>query len=177
MSDQPGLFDRATLAAWRIVNVAGWTALAFVVAEATHAFLTAWLNGRAALHAVAFELNARPGAEEGVDDFIAKFGLRIGLTVLIAFLVGSIVGLRVWRRQAFYAGVAAAVYVAHTLIAWEQSIGASIWLSVLYDLIVVSTIAIASRIAGRIASRRPAIPEVGLLAQELSDEGLPQEGR
>src|SRR5207247_2553315 len=94
---------------------------AFVAATAAHGFLTIGIAQRRGLSAIAFDLNARPGTEEGIDDFIAKFGLRIGLTLLLGLLIGWIVGRRVWRRQGFYATIAAALYVAYSLVSYEHS--------------------------------------------------------
>lgn len=179
MTNELSLFDRATLALWRTINEAGWTILAFVLAAGGHIALTIWLTSRKALSFTeAFDLNARAGAEDGVDDIIAKFGLRIGLTLLIALVIGWIVGRKAWRHQVPLAALAALGYVLYVTIGLEYSAGAEIYEGladgterhiirrttlipwILYDAVVAATVPLAALWARRVSRRRREEPAI-----------------
>lgn len=179
MTNQLSLLDRATLTIWRAINEAGWTFLAFILATAGHIGLTFWLNDRRALGGTsAFDLNARAGTEDGVDDIIAKFGLRLGLTILVALLIGWIIGRRAWRRQVPLAALAALGYVLYVTISLEYSSSAEIFAGLadgtelhiirrttllsgmLYDTVVAATIPLAALWARRVAQRRREEPAI-----------------
>lgn len=174
-----GTLDRVTLAAWRFINEAGWPALAFLVATGAHLGITIWVQSRMVFTSEAFNLNARAGAEDGIDDLLAKFGLRIGLTIALAALIGGVVGRRVWRRQPVYAALGAAGYVLYTLVWVEHSVsGTNVFIeypsgaeqhlvrrtsflpALLYDLVVAATIPAAAWVAHRVRGRRADLPSI-----------------
>ena len=177
LKQELGVIDRATLAAWRGLNEVGWTFATFFLAASAQLGLTVWLQSRSSIgHSAAFNLNQRPGGEEGVDDLIAKFGLRIGFTIMVALGIGWLIGRRVWRRQSLYAAIAGAAYAVYVILSLEfgaagesstifgdgtelHRIYRTGWAgAVTYDLLVLATAPIAASIAGRVVRRRTEVP-------------------
>lgn len=165
--------DRATLVAWRTLNVLGWSTLAALGALAFQLWAAIQVHNIPGFQlSAASDLFARPGAEEGIDDSLAKFGLRIAMTLLVAPMIGVLVGRKVWRRPALYAALAAAAYVLLTLWVFEYSTSGSVFSedgagvethyqlrtrlidSLFYDAIVAATVPLSAWFAGRSAQRR-----------------------
>lgn len=116
--------DRATLTTWRVLNVAGWAAVALLVTIGLHsladAVTTGWLSGCCGATSLTFNAIASDEAATA-----GHFALRAGLSIGLGALIGTVIGPRVARKPILVATAVAFIYVALAMLTVHGSGGGS----------------------------------------------------
>lgn len=164
-------FDRATLIAWRGINVVGWSALGVFLSWNLHwAVVQFWGTMQLAGYH-----RAEPGWDLGAGATARVLAYRLGLAAVIAWVIWALVARRVWIRPALFATISAVAYVVVIMVTLEHSqttggsvvfglaaddrpaVGNSLARMLLHDLAIASAIPLAWFAARRESRRRPSV--------------------
>ena len=125
MDENYDALDRATLATWRLSNMAGWSVAALAAAILLHQFVDEILRKFRFSSLTAGSLNVRPGADAFGSTFwywLPKYLIWGALAILVGVVIGVVIGRKVLRRPATVAAITALVYAVIATLVLEYSI-------------------------------------------------------
>lgn len=164
-------FDRATLIAWRGINVVGWSALGAFLSWNLH-----WMAVQVwSTMQLAGYHRAEPGWDLGAGSTAKVIAYRLGLALVISWVIWAVVARRVWIRPALFATISAVAYAILIIVTLEHSqttggrvvfglgagdrplVGNSLTRMLLHDLAIASAIPLTWFAARKESRRRPSV--------------------